>query len=327
MLTLHSCTGAVAGDLSAIPPGAVWIDLLDPTADEIARVEAATGLHVPSLAELGEIERSSRLRSEGGVLYLSTPVVFRRQPITPESVPETTSVGFVLSPTRLITVRFVELVAFTSFAGEAAIAGRVQPSGAGAFAGLVEAMVDRMADVLEEVGSDLDAISLRVFRATETKPKRPAREDLDLRQVVRRIGRNGDLASKIRDSLLGLGRLVPYAAATGRDWIPAEVLPRFEIQRQDIASLSDYDAHLTNKVQLLLDATMGLINIEQNNIIKVLTVVSVVGVPPTFIASLYGMNFHNMAEYGWTYGYQYGLAMIALSAIGPLVWFRLRGWL
>lgn len=305
----------------------VWIDLLDPTPDEMAQVEAATGLHVPSLAELREIERSSRLRSEAGVLYLSTPVVFRRQPITPESAPETTSVGFVLSPRRLITVRFVELVAFTSFAAEAAIAGRVQPSSAGAFAGLVEAMVDRTADVLEEVGTDLDAISLRVFRAPDTKPKPPAHEDNDLRRVVRRIGRNGDLASKVRDSLLGLGRLVPYAAAVGRDWIPAEVPPRSEVQRQDIASLSDYDAHLTNKVQLLLDATMGLINIEQNNIIKVLTVVSVVGVPPTFIASLYGMNFHNMPEYGLTYGYQYGLTMIVLSAIGPLIWFRLRGWL
>jgi magnesium transporter len=97
--------------------------------------------------------------------------------------------------------------------------------------------------------------------------------------------------------------------------------------RQDVASLSDYDAHLVNKVQLLLDATLGLINIEQNNIIKVLTVVSVVGVPPTLVASMYGMNFKHMPELDWAWGYPYGLALIVISAVGPLLWFKLRGWL
>jgi magnesium transporter len=329
MLTLHSCadggftTQPDCGS-QALPDGVVWIDLMNPSPDEVAYVERVTGLHVPNMAELSEIESSSRLRSEGDTLYLSAPIVVR----PPTGGLIGTAVGFVLNRDRLITVRFQDLMAFKSFMETTRLPGAVHHSGPGAFVGLVDAIIDRIADVLESVGADLDQISVRVFRANgDAKPRRPAREDADLREVLRRIGRNGDLASKIRDSLLGIGRIVPYVMNVSAHWLPGELRPRLETQRQDVLSLNDYDAHLTNKVQLLLDATLGLINIEQNNIIKVLTVVSVVGVPPTLVASLYGMNFHNMPELSWAYGYQYGLAMIVLSAVGPLVWFRLRGWL
>src|ERR1700722_3426169 len=155
---------------------------------------------------------------------------------------------------------------------------------------------------------------------------RPARAEADLRGAMHRVGRSGDLASQIRDALLGIARIVPFAAIQGAAWMDAEVKAELETVRQDVASLSDYDAHLVNKVQLLLDATLGLINIEQNTIIKVLTIVSVVGVPPTLIASMYGMNFKHMPELDWAWGYPYGLLLIALSAVLPLLWFRLRGW-
>jgi magnesium transporter len=151
-------------------------------------------------------------------------------------------------------------------------------------------------------------------------------EEADLKLILRRVGHNGDLASKIRDSLLGIARIVPFVLTLAADWLPAEVKPRLETLRQDVASLNDYDAHLVNKVQLLLDATLGLINIDQNNIIKVLTIVSVVGVPPTLVASMYGMNFKYMPELNWAWGYPYGLALITLSAILPLLWFKWRGW-
>jgi magnesium transporter len=154
----------------------------------------------------------------------------------------------------------------------------------------------------------------------------PARESADLRIILRRVGHSGDLASKIRDSLHGLARMVPYVAGLA-DWLPLEIKPRLDTVRQDVISLSDYDAHIVNKVQLLLDATLGLINVEQNNIIKVLTIVSVVGIPPTLIASMYGMNFKDIPEYSWAWGYPYGLAVIALSAVLPLIWFKFRGWI
>jgi magnesium transporter len=281
---------------------------------------------VPTLEELKEIESSSRARTENGALYLSTPIVFGGESRNPSATP----VGFVLTPDRLITVRFQELTSFKAFLERADAADVMRRGSAGAFVGLMEAIVDRMADVLELIGTELDAISHQLFRAEITKTMdtdRPSRKDADLREILRRVGRSGDLASKIRDSLLGIGRILPYVKGLGADWLPAEGMSRLETLQRDIASLNDYDAHLANKLQLLLDATLGLINIEQNNIIKVLTIVSVVGVPPTLVASMYGMNFRHMPELNWAWGYPYVLALIVLSAVGPLIWFKRRGWL
>jgi magnesium transporter len=324
MLALH----ARAGDLreapadlatAALPAEIVWIDLLQPSPGETAFVERATGLRLPTIEELSEIESSSRLRAEDGVLYLSAPLVYRAT----EDDPQTTPVGFVLSFERLVTVRFEPLTAFDTL-------GKMgRETACDVLGDLLEAIVDRIADVLEHIAAELDALSHRLFRSGPVaagKNRQPARAAADLRVILRRVGASGDLVSKIRDSLLGLGRIVPYVASLGAAWLPDAMKSRLETMRHDIASLSDYDAHLVNKVQLLLDATLGLINIEQNDIIKVLTVVSVVGVPPTLVASMYGMNFKYMPELAWSWGYPYGLALIALSAIVPLLWFKWRGW-
>ncbi len=324
MLTLYTSTGEVhqaPADpvIVALMPDAVWVDLLQPSTGETAVVERATGLHLPTLEEISEIESSSRLRAEHGVLYLSAPLVHRAT----AGEPQTTPVGFVLAADRLVTVRFERLTAFDTL-------GKASPGTAPeAFAALIEAIVDRIADILEHIAAELDTLSHRLFRSGPidgSKHRRPAREAADLRVILRRVGASGDLASKIRDGLLGLARMVPYVESLGAAWLPEAVKPRFETMRHDIASLSDYDAHLVNKVQLLLDATLGLINVEQNDIIKVLTIVSVVGVPPTLVASMYGMNFKYMPELAWDWGYPYGLALILLSAVAPILWFKWRGW-
>lgn len=324
MLALHARMGdlveaPVRFDAAALPADVVWADLLNPTPDEAGFIERATGLRLPGVEELSEIESSSRLRTEDGVLYMSAPLVHRAT----AGNPQTTPVGFVLSAELLITIRFETLTAFGTF--DRAPCG----SAAETFVGLLDAIVDRLADVLEHIAAELDTLSHRLFRSGPAdlgKRRRYARETADLRVILRRVGANGDLVSKIRDSLLGLGRIVPYVAGLGAGWLPEPVKPRLETLRHDIASLSDYDTHLVNKVQLLLDATLGLINVDQNNIIKVLTIVSVVGVPPTLVASMYGMNFKHMPELDWAWGYPFGLALIALSAIGPVLWFKWRGW-
>ncbi|MGA8549740.1 MAG: magnesium transporter CorA family protein [Stellaceae bacterium] len=306
-----------------LPPEIVWLDLLRPEVEEIAFVARATGLDVPNFDELSEIESSSRLRRRNGALYLSAPLIFRadsdRLLVTP--------VGFVLTRERLITVRFEELTAVAAFAaGDFAAAGA---GSAAVFAGLMDAITGRLADILEKIAADLDDVSHRLFHVPASEPlepRAPARASADLRIILRRVGHSGDLVSKIRDSLLGIGRIVPFAATGAGEWLSPEIKQRLDTVRQDVVSLSDYDTHLVNKVQLLLDATLGLINVEQNNIIKVLTIVSVVGIPPTLVASIYGMNFKGMPELGWSWGYPYGLAVIALSAVLPLLWFKWRGW-
>jgi magnesium transporter len=324
MLVLHSNNGdsreVAAHQLpEGLAPDIIWIDLMRATPAEKTFVERTTGLQLPSFEDLSEIEASSRLRSKNDVLYMSTPLVSGIDSGEPAATP----LGLVLSAERLITIRFEPLRTFT------ALHGVEETTAPGAFAALVEAVVDRIADVLERIAADLDALSHRLFRSgpiNDQISRRPARENADLRAILRRVGHGGDLASKIRDSLLGLARIVPYVASAGDAWVPAETKLRLDTVRHDLASLSDYDGHLANKVQLLLDATLGLINIEQNNIIKVLTIVSVVGVPPTLVASMYGMNFKHMPELDWAWGYPYALALIAITAIAPLLWFKWRGW-
>ena len=301
---------------------AAWIDLMNVTADEAVLVQAATGLHVASRAELQEIETSSRLGYTAGALYLSAPLV------TPSGTADgpAAPIGFALSPRCLITVRFAPSRAIDDFIARVERAEAVLPGPVHIFVSLLEALVDRLADRLEQTTTDLDAVSRRIFQGDLAAGGPPRQSDAVLRDALKVVGQAGNLVSHIRDSLLGIARLLPYTEQMAGEWIPAELHPRFQTLRQDIVSLSDYDAQVLNKVQLLLDATLGFINIAQNNIIKLLTVVSVVGIPPTLVASLYGMNFKDMPELSWSWGYPYGLALIVISAVVPLIWFWRRGW-
>lgn len=331
MLALHGCdpdTVNVVSELSAdsLPPGVVWLDLMQGTPEEVAFIERTTGLHVPSIAELSEIETSSRLRIENHALYLSTPLLLRANTGEPVMTP----VGFVLNGDRLITVRFEASLAFDTFKGNVASPDHAHPSSAGVFIGLMEAIVDRLADLLEREGAELDDVSHKIFRAERLGAKekhRSGREAASLREIIRTIGRAGDLISKIRDSLLGIARIVPFVSARGMEWMPAAAHSRLTPLGADVKSLNDYDAYLNGKIQFLLDATLGLINIEQNNIIKVLTVISAVSIGPTLVASWYGMNFANMPELGWNFGYPFAIFLALLTALIPLVWFKARDWL
>ena len=302
---------------------AIWIDLLNPTEDECAAAARATGLRVPVRDDIAEIENSSRLSMEGDTLYLNMPASFRAADGTSAVVP----LGFVLSPHRLLTVRFAELPSFETFARQfahsTAACGSVE-----VFVGLMEAIVERVADVLEWVGSNLDALSKVVFHAEDGTRRRGAgRADAELRATLTKIGQAGDMIGNLRDTLLGLGRIAAYAEKMAADFTPESLRPRIATLRQDIHSLNDYDQQLSGKISFLLDAVLGFINIEQNNGVRVLTIASVVGIPPTFVVGLYGMNFKSMPEYDWSWGYQYGLALIAVSIILPVIWVKWKGWI
>lgn len=301
--------------------GAVWLDLVDPTDEERSLVERATGLRVPAKADIAEIESSSRLVAEGDVLYLSTPMAFRNADGDSVVAP----VGFVLSRNILLTVRFAEMPVFDQFAEQ--FVGQAHPSSVGVFVAMIDAIVDRLADVLELMGAELERISHQIFRTGAGRGDKANRTDTQLRLTLRAIGRSGERLANLRDSLIGVQRIMGFVEDMGRSWIEAGSLHRCGALRRDISSLMEYDTQLSGKVQFLLDATLGFISIEQNNGIKVLTVVSVVGVPPTLVASIYGMNFKWIPELQWEYGYFYGLGVIVLSALVPLLWFRRRGWI
>ena len=175
---------------------------------------------------------------------------------------------------------------------------------------------------------DLDCLSEDIFgtKNANARGHRPREDGDQLRLVLRKVGRIGDLTSKIEDHLLGVARMLPYVAANAAPYLEAGLRAKLKSLQRDVASLNDYETHLSDKIQFLLDATLGLTNIEQNNIFRILTIVSVVGIPPTFFASMWGMNFKNIHEYDWTYGYEFGLFVIAVSAILPVIWFKWRGW-
>jgi magnesium transporter len=319
MLTAFACRDGVARPMTEPLSDAVWIDLLDPTPDETERVAHATGLAVPSEAEINEIESSSRLATREGALYLSMPLVSR-----PETDPRSVSVGFVLAPDRLITIRFAPSRLFDHFMAQT---GTGAHSGAHVLVALLEAIVDRQADVLEQVKGELESISHRIFCDDLATASGRRREDALLRATLVSLGRIGDLVSHVRESQVSAGRIVPYVETMAAEWLAKDLRPRLRTLRRDVASLNDFDTHLNDKLQFLLDATLGFINIAQNNVMKVLTVVSVAGVPPVLIAGVYGMNFKNMPELEWAWGYPYSLALIAVTTVIPLAIFRWRGWL
>jgi magnesium transporter len=192
---------------------------------------------------------------------------------------------------------------------------------------ILEAVVDYNADRLEELRAETLEISKRIFHKEMQHPRRNvSRTNRMLRTVLVELGDMGERLSHVRDTLLVLERAVPFVTEHGDGWLDPPVKARLKMAGKDVQSLNDYEVHLTDKIQFLLDAALGFINTEQNDLFKVLTIASVVGIPPTFFASLYGMNFHNMPEYSWAYGYEFGLGVIVLSTIIPIIWFKIRGW-
>jgi magnesium transporter len=300
---------------------AVWIDLQNATPDEIARVQQATGLMVPSETDVSEIETSSRLATRGGALYLSMPLIQYA-----DDGPRGVSAGFVVSPERLITVRFAPNRLFDAYPDHMP-RGSAPEAGVHIFVGLLEAIVDRQADVLEQVRADLDVISHAIFAMGVNQKGGRKTEDATLRRTLGQLGHIGDLISHVRDTQVGAARIVPYVESTAAEWLPKELAPRLVTLRQDIASVSDFDTHLNDKLQFLLDATLGFINIAQNNVMKVMAIASVVGIPPVLIAGVYGMNFKNIPEYDWAWGYGWGWGLIILTTLIPLGVFRWRKWI
>jgi magnesium transporter len=323
LLTIYRDPGGSVRKSSAtkLPKDAFWIDLLDPTEEERAFVESRSGLRVPSVEALSEIEASSRLIVDHGVIYLSTTLVAQGD----TSDPFLTPAGFILSPSLLVTVRFAELSTFQAVAGKVNRDESIR-SGAGVFTCLLEAFVDRGADVLERLGADLDLISKAVFRGDPKRSHQTARSNKALRRALLTIGRVGDRLSQARAVFLGIDRIVPFVLGLKDAWVVPEFESRLGAVVKDVASLNAYEEYLSNKVQFLLDAVLGFITIEQNDLFKILTIVSVVGIPPTVVVGIYGMNFKFMPELNWTFGYPFGLAMVVLSALIPLAWFKWRGW-
>jgi magnesium transporter len=300
----------------------VWVDLYNPTQEEIAQACGDYGLEIPPREQLEEIEFSSRLQYEDGAFTLSVPVTPHGKN---QEADETAPLGFVLTKDLLVTIRFAQLHTFESITKRV---DRRERSAPDIFMVILEAMIDYGADRLEELRAEALTISKRIFHKEmqERQQHNVSRVNAMLRATLVEIGDMGERLSYIRDTLLVLQRGVPFITEHGHDWLEPAVKARLKMAGKDVQSLNDYEVHLTDKLQFLLDAALGFISTEQNDLFKVLTIASVVGIPPVLVAGIYGMNFHYMPELNWAHGYAWGVAMIVISGILPLLWFKWRGW-
>ena len=309
---------ALAPD-AAPPKEAVWIDLVKPTVQEDKLVESLLGIAVPTREEMQEIEVSSRQYVENGARYMTATLMCQSD--TP--LPMTTPVTFILSAHRLLTVRYDEPRPFALVEHKLARGVLPKLSGETVLVDLLDAVVDRAADILERAGMEVDQISRSIFE--------PEKEDnpLSYQDVLKALGRKGDLTSKVRESLVSIGRLLLFLSneAETMRWAK-DSRAHLQSMRRDIASLSDHATYLANKINFLLSAMLGVVNIEQNAIIKIFSIAAVIFMPPTLVASVYGMNFHQgMIELDWPFGYPFALTLIVLSAVVPIFIFKWKKWL
>jgi magnesium transporter len=305
---------------AGLPAGAVWIDMLDPSKAEETFVETATGIMVPTLDEMDEIETSRRLYSENGALYLTVTLATG---IMREAA-ESHAVTFILTPKHLITVRYAAVMSFDRFAGHAERTPNLCETPAMALVHLLDAVVDRLADSIEHIGRDVDAISRQAFRRARSNGSQRL-SNLVLQTLLVRLGSAQDSLSKARDSAVSLSRALGYLAfAAPRE---ANLGPHIKSLTRDLASLTDHATYMGGNITFLLDAALGLISIEQNAVLKIFSVSAIVFMPPTLVAGIYGMNFEVLPELHWQLGYPWALGLMLASAILPYVFFRWRGWL
>jgi magnesium transporter len=300
---------------------ASWVDLFDPTPAERSSFEQAFGFRVPTKEELAEIETTSRLQFEKDALYLTAPLIFAAD----DEPWVLTPAGFVLSKHVLLTVRFAKSVAFDKVIKELGGAEVIDPPLA--FVRLLEELIDRLADLLEGSVRDLDDASHVIFRQENLKRAPLSRETSLLRRLMIRTGRTSERMARVQYTLVCLDRMAKFTVDRARDWLAAELINRLQTVSSDIASLAQFAEALVSRVQLLQDAATGIINIDQNEVMKVLTIASVVGIPPVLVVGIYGMNFKNMPELNWAWGYPYALALIVITALLPLIWFKWKDWI
>jgi magnesium transporter len=299
---------------------ALWIDLLEPSADEESSVERQLGIDVPTREEMREIESSNRLYEEDGAVYLTSTIVTKLD----TDLPQNAQVTFILKDGRLITNRYTDPLPFRRFASYAERHGASCASGSAVLAGLIEAMINRVADVVERVSADLDAISAQVF--TRPSGRRRAAQR-DFRAVLERVGQSGELIAKTRESLVSLGRALAFVQQSSAITLSNDVRTRYRTLSRDIIALSDHASFLGSNVSFILDATLGMISIDQNNILKIFSVVTVFLLPPSVIGAVYGMNFEHMPWLHAQWGFPVALGLMVASAVIPYVIFKRRGWL
>lgn len=310
-----------------LPKDLLWIDLIEPTQAEEVFIEKKLQIEAPNREEQDKIEVISPYYKEGDSYFMTITALFKVDADYPESSP----VSFILTPNCLVTVRHAKPRFFTNFAARILRQKEDYSTPGMILEGLVETLVNRIGDVLEKTGNELDNLLLAVFdrNAQTLRHKTKTNSSGYYDGIIKKIGRYGNFISKNRESLVSVSRLLIFfnQIEKGKLLAHREQKAKYLNISREVGSLTEYANFLSQRINFLLDATLGMLNVEQNMIIKVFTVAAAVFMPPTLIASIYGMNFKNMPEISWIFGYPMALVMIVVSALIPYYYFKRKGWL
>jgi magnesium transporter len=318
-----NCKSVEVRDLSQIaslPDDAIWIDMVEPTREEELYVEKVIGIEVPTRDDMKDIEPSARLYTDDGAVFMTASLLWKAE----TDVPTLTDVAFILAGNRLITIRYAHPKSFALFIAALHRVPEQWRNGAALLAKMLETIIDRTAEILELAVARIDILSMHVFGDRAKKVRKSSNY---LEEKLRDIAGHQRLVSKVRDSLASLARLMTFfytVPAVQKDQATKELARTVS---RDIQSLTEHASYIAGNITFLLDASLGLINIEQNSIIKIFSIASVVFLPPTLVASIYGMNFEFMPELHWIAGYPASLGLMVMSAIIPFFFFRWKGWL
>lgn len=295
---------------------AVWIDVERPESAEVEAL-AALGFALPSPGEMAEIELSSRFYREGGVEYLTVVVPGN----LPGGVQVSGPVTFIIGPAQLVTVRYHAPRPFGTFTARADHSSFGAADHRRIYLGLVEEIVGRQADILEGIERGIDSVAATVLDAEA------ATDNDSLRRALRAIGQEGETLARVRLGLLLLGRMLStYDAWSGERADSGALHPFLRALEADIQALEVHVDFLSGRLTLVTDTTLGLVNVAQNTTVRMLSVVATLFLPPTLIASIYGMNFRNMPEVESPWGYPLALVLMAVTAAGSWAYFKRKGW-
>ncbi|MBS0469464.1 MAG: magnesium transporter CorA family protein [Proteobacteria bacterium] len=311
--------GTDLSEADPIPADAVWLDLVSPTNEERRKVNAMLGMELPTRADMEEIEVSSRLYQEDGGIFLTALILSNME----TDKPVADVISFVLTQDKLVTVRYIDPQPFKTFIARCERGTAMPQRAEMVLMSMLDVIIDRMADVLERAGAEIEALSREVFQP----PEGTVLQSRDFQAILRSLGRKHDLTGKMRESLLSISRVLSFLTPAMEGKPNKDVRTHIKTLSRDVQSLQDHTSFLGSKLNYLLDATLGLINIDQNNIIKIMSVAAIVFLPPTLFASIWGMNFANMPDLHSPVGYPIALIIIVISGILPYVWFKRRGWL
>ncbi len=292
-------------------PEVIWVDAIDPSEEERGWLREAYQQELPTLEDISEIEATSRFYENDDGLHISSYFLNYA-----DENSENISAAFVFNGDRLFTLREEELAAFRLFRLRARKGLVSLTNSKSIMLGLFETKVENLADIVERIAADLEKTSRQVLGNAEQD---------DMESVLTALALQEDVNGKVRVSMVDLQRMLYLLLRSGI--LNAEQSERLRDIIRDSESLIASTSFLFDKIKFLLDTTLGFINVNQNKIIKIFSVASVALLPPTLIASVYGMNFKFMPELDWAYGYPYVVALMVASALGPMWYFRKRGWL